>query len=173
MPDGVIIRDLEPADVDVVVDIALAAWEPIYASYRKMLGDEIYAAAHPNWKKDKEGQIRGAIADDRKRFRVPGQGGSGAFAVAELDGRVVGFVSFYAKGSGIGEIGNNAVHSDFQRRGIATRLYEHALARLKEQGMRYAEVGTGLDPAHAPARRAYEKAGFDRQRPTVTYYRTL
>jgi hypothetical protein len=39
--------------------------------------------------------------------------------------------------------------------------------------MRFAKVHTGLDPSHAPARRAYEKAGFTTQLPTVDYYRKL
>jgi hypothetical protein len=51
------------------------------------------------------------------------------------------------------------------------RRYEHALDRLREGGMRFARVGTGLDPAHAPARRAYKKAGFSIQLPSVEYYR--
>ena len=160
--DDILIRDLGPADTEAVVEIALLAWEPIYASYRRILGEELYAAAHPDWRKEKERHIRDGITDPR-----------GTVSVAETDGRVVGFVSFYRKGSGIGEIGNNAVHPDFQNRGIATRLYRHALDRLKQAGMRFAEVGTGLDPGHAPARRAYEKAGFDRGVPGITYYREL
>ena len=94
--------------------------------------------------------------------------------VAELDGLVVGFADFYChEQSGIGEIGNNAVHPDYQGRGIAGRLYEAVFERMRERGMRFAKVGTGLDPSHAPARRAYQKAGFDRERQTVTYYRDL
>ncbi|MBT4097360.1 MAG: GNAT family N-acetyltransferase, partial [Gemmatimonadetes bacterium] len=34
-------------------------------------------------------------------------------------------------------------------------------------------VGTGLDDAHAPARRAYERAGFDIAQQDVTYYKKL
>jgi hypothetical protein len=40
-------------------------------------------------------------------------------------------------------------------------------------GMRVATVGTGGDPSHAPARRAYEKAGFNLQIPSVWMYRKL
>jgi ribosomal protein S18 acetylase RimI-like enzyme len=72
--------------------------------------------------------------------------------------------------SRIGEIGNNAVHPDVQGRGIGPQMYRHALERLRELGMRFVKVGTGGDPAHAPARRAYEKVGFDVQLPGVEYY---
>ena len=34
-------------------------------------------------------------------------------------------------------------------------------------------VGTGGDPSHAPARRAYEKAGFGPAIPSLYYYRAL
>ncbi len=162
MSGEVLIRDLAPRDVEAVVEIAVLAWEPVFAWFRETVGDDIFIAERGDWRAEKARQIRDGIADGRGRF-----------AVAELDGVVVGFVSFYTKGSGIGEIGNNAVHPAFQSRGIATRLYGHALAELKAMGMRFAKVGTGLDPAHAPARRAYEKAGFDHAVPAVTYFRKL
>lgn len=164
MPDDLVIRDLEPADVEAAVEIAVAAWEPVYDSYRRTMGEELFAAAHPDWRAEKAGQIRSAC-EPRDQ--------AGA-CVAEVAGRVVGFVTFYAfPGTGIGEIGNNAVRPDFQNRGIATRMYAHACRRLRELGMRFAAVGTGGDPVHAPARRAYEKAGFSIRLPGVKYYRKL
>ncbi len=39
--------------------------------------------------------------------------------------------------------------------------------------MIYTMVMTGLDDAHAPARRAYEKAGFDKHIENIRYYREL
>ena len=44
---------------------------------------------------------------------------------------------------------------------------------LRECGMCYVQVGTGGDLAHAPARRAYQKAGFTIALPHVEYYREL
>jgi hypothetical protein len=44
---------------------------------------------------------------------------------------------------------------------------------MKEFGMALATVGTGADPSHAPARRAYEKAGFGAALPSVSLYRLL
>ena len=45
--------------------------------------------------------------------------------------------------------------------GIGPKLYDKVLQTMKEQGMEYATVTTGLDDGHAPARRAYQKAGFE------------
>jgi hypothetical protein len=39
--------------------------------------------------------------------------------------------------------------------------------------MALATVGTGGDPSHAPARRAYAKAGFGPAIPSLTLYRLL
>jgi ribosomal protein S18 acetylase RimI-like enzyme len=72
----------------------------------------------------------------------------------------------------IGEIYMIAVDPDFQRRGIATALTQHALDWFRTAGMTVAMVETGGDPGHAPARRAYESAGF-RALPTVKYFRKL
>jgi GNAT superfamily N-acetyltransferase len=73
----------------------------------------------------------------------------------------------------IGEIGLNAVHPAHAGQGIGTEMYDYALARMKEAGMTVATVGTGGDPSHAPARRAYEKAGFGPAIPSVYMYKLL
>jgi hypothetical protein len=52
-------------------------------------------------------------------------------------------------------------------------MYQHVLDHFRQQGLRYAHVDTGLDPAHIPARRAYESVGFDRQVPIVEYWQDL
>ncbi len=57
-----------------------------------------------------------------------------------------------------------------QRRGVATALIDFVLDRARAEGFGLASVGTGGDPGHAPARLAYEKAGFT-PLPTVRYYR--
>jgi hypothetical protein len=44
---------------------------------------------------------------------------------------------------------------------------------MREAGMKAVKVNTGLDDAHAPALRAYEKADFERSLPSVMYYRAL
>jgi ribosomal protein S18 acetylase RimI-like enzyme len=162
--DELVIREVKPEDIEAACDIAVAAWEPIFVSFRRMMGDELFALACRDWQQRKAQQVREAC-----------QGVQGAMAaVAELDGRVVGFVTFYAHdASRIGEISNNAVHPRFQGRGIAPTMYEHVCARLRELGMLYVKVSTGGDPGHAPARRAYEKAGFSIRLPGIEYYRKL
>jgi hypothetical protein len=52
-------------------------------------------------------------------------------------------------------------------------MYAFALSRMREVGMRAATVSTGADASHAPARRAYEKAGFAAHIPSVWMCRPL
>jgi GNAT superfamily N-acetyltransferase len=159
-----IIRPARPEDQETLVAIALAAWEPIFAYFRQAQGDELFDALHPDWRAEKARQIRSACAGDYG-LRV---------CVAEREGRTLGFCSYGVRQANLlGEIGNNAVWPDCRGQGIAGRLYAYALHDLREMGARYVVVGTGGDPAHAPARRAYEKAGFDVALPEMRYYRKL
>jgi len=158
------IRDLEPGDVEAVVAIAVAAWEPIFAQYRQTTGDELFAAAWPNWREKKADAVRRACEPDSPMM----------VCVAQRGDEAVGFITFRVnEQSGIGEIGNNAVRPDCQGHGVGTAMYRHVLDRMRALGMRFAKVHTGLDPSHAPARAAYEKAGFDIKVPSVNYYRKL
>jgi ribosomal protein S18 acetylase RimI-like enzyme len=94
--------------------------------------------------------------------------------VAESGDEVVGFVAIRVdRETHVGEIGLNAVDPAHAGKGIGTAMYELAVARMKEAGMKVATVATGGDPSHAPARRAYRKAGFDVDIPSVWMCRKL
>jgi ribosomal protein S18 acetylase RimI-like enzyme len=158
------VRPYRPEDQETLVAIALAAWEPINAYFRQAQGDELYDALHPDWRAEKARQIRSACAGDYGLW----------VCVAERDGRIVGFCTYGVRQANfLGEIGNNAVWPACRGQGIAGRLYAYALDDLRALGARYVVVDTGGDPAHAPARRAYEKAGFNVALPVMHYYRKL
>lgn len=165
MHDGdVVIRSLAEEDVPTVLDIAEAAWEPVFASFRELLGDTLFETVYPQWQTEKRRQVAVACRGDYGHVVL----------VAEAAGEVAGFASYRTDAdTGIGKIGNNAVAPEYQGRGIGTLLYERVLAGMREAGMDVAQVTTGGDPSHAPARRAYEKAGFNRALPSVTYYLDL
>jgi ribosomal protein S18 acetylase RimI-like enzyme len=164
MSHDVAIREMKAGDVEAMEQIAIAAWTPIAAFSRKTMGEDLYTRLNPDWKQRKGGQVRRACEPE-----------SGAMVrVAEKGGRIVGFVTFHANmAPGVGEIGNNAVHPDFQGQGIAQELYRSAFEQLKKLGTKFVKVHTGADPAHEPARRAYERAGFNIRLPSVDYYRAL
>ncbi len=141
-----------------------AAFAPVFRSFREIVGERVAALAF-------------AQADAEQARLLDGLCGAGSghrLLVAETGGAVVGFVSFSVDAEKrTGEIGLNAVHPDHAGRGIGTKMYGRALARMKEGGAALATVATGGDPSHAPARRAYEKAGFGRALPSVALYRLL
>ena len=97
--------------------------------------------------------------------------------VADDDGRPVGFVSVVHHGPEYDEPNSSeiemiAVDPADQRRGIAAELIAYAVERMREHGAELAVIGTGGDPGHAPARAAYEQAGFT-PLPLVRYYKKL
>ena len=155
------IRPATEADAEAIVAIAVAEWEAIYQGYRAQLGDEIFYRFFPDHKAQKEAGIRANIA-------------SGTMHVTECDGRIAGFIHYvYDAKSRIGTISNNAVSGEFRGMGIGPRQYEFVFGLLREQGAIGVRVTTGLDDGHAPARRAYEKAGFKANTQSITYYKEL
>ena len=155
------IRPARPEDEEAVVAIAVAEWEAIYGGYREQLGDEVFFTFFPNHREAKAAAIRHNLK-------------SGTMYVTECEGKVAGFIHYvYDAGSRIGTISNNAVSGEFRGRGIGPRQYEFVFEHLRELGAVGVRVTTGLDDAHAPARRAYEKAGFTANTQSVTYYKTL
>jgi len=145
-------------------EIAVRAWEPIYQGFCKRMGEELFDRLWPDgWQTGKVQQIANHF-ERRPEWCL----------VAEIDGRIVGFVTFVLDSeTRIAEIGNNAVDPDCQGQGIGAAQYRHVLALFREAGMVYAKVHTGLDEAHAPARAAYEKVGFELMTPHGEFYRKL
>ena len=158
------LRELRDSDVETIVEITLAAWTPIYGCRRELMGPNLFSALYPDWQQSKAEEIRRSC-----RPETPIQ-----IRVAELDNQIVGFLSFATDDqTGVGTILNNAVHPDFQGRGIGKQMYEFAFEKFREMSMRFVKVHTGCDPAHAAARRAYEKMGFDIQLQSIDFYREL
>ena len=144
--------------------IRQAAFAPVFASFRSLLGDDIYELAQ---RRQDEAQ-----AELLARL-LAGEPGWTLYA-AQLGEQIVGFVAVQVDPATLmGEIGLNAVDPVQAGKGIGTAMYEFALARMREAGMKVATVATGGDPSHAPARRASQKAGFDAVIPSVWMCRKL
>ncbi|MBG0559873.1 GNAT family N-acetyltransferase [Actinoplanes aureus] len=156
------IRRFTPADVDTVVEFALRAWAPVFESFEKVLGSEIFLLAYPDWLKSQARDVARVCTEHAEHTWV-----------AVADGRPVGFAALiYDEAASSGEIEMIAVDPDYHRQGIAAALIDHSLHRMREAGLKLAGIGTGGDPGHAPARAAYEKAGFT-PLPLVHYYKPL
>jgi ribosomal protein S18 acetylase RimI-like enzyme len=155
------IRPFVDGDIEQVVELSLLAWEPAFESFEKVLGPRVFPILYPDWRRTQAEGVEGACRATDKYHTF----------VAELDGRVVGFIAYELKGE-TGEVALLAVHPEFQKRGIATLLNQAALAAMAAAGMKMAVAETGGDEGHAPARRAYEKAGYTGL-PLVRYFKGL
>ena len=158
------IRPFKPDDLPAMQRVRQAAFEPVFRSFRDIVGEKIAALA-----------LADADAEQAKHLDdICADGSRHQVLVVTIGDEIVGFVSFTIDAdTRTGEIGLNAVHPERAGRGIGTEMYDHVLARMKELGMAVATVGTGGDPSHAPARRAYEKAGFGPGIPSIYLYRLL
>jgi GNAT superfamily N-acetyltransferase len=161
--DTIEIREFREDDLETIVEFSLRAWQPVFASVRDVLGDDIFLRLHPDWRANQADAVRSSCTDaDRDVF------------VAVSHARPIGFVAvalnvFHERMGVIDIIG---VDPDFQRRGVSSRLTEHAAEHMRRSGMDIAVVETGGDPGHAPARVAYERAGFTLL-PIARYFRLL
>jgi ribosomal protein S18 acetylase RimI-like enzyme len=157
------IRPVCDDDVEDVVRLSLLAWAPVFVSFERILGPDIYPILYPDWRKSQREEIEKVCRDGEQTI----------VWVAEVDSAVVGFLAYRLDTKEeTGEVYFLAVHPDHQNRGIGTALNEWALDKMRESGMKIAVVGTGGDPSHAPARRSYEKAGYVAL-PLVRYYKDL
>ena len=165
--DGAILRTATADDMPAIDEITVICYTPIAESYINMLGEECYQVVRhepeKTWEERKTGQNHDLFAEHPDWVWV-----------LERDGKVFGFITFYLfPAQGYGHIDNNGVLPEMTGQGWGKFLYERVLEYFLGQGLRYAHVDTGLDDAHIPARRAYEAVGFDRQVPSVEYWKDL
>jgi ribosomal protein S18 acetylase RimI-like enzyme len=161
--EAIQIREFHEGDLDAVVAFSLRAWEPVFDSIREVLGDEIFLRLHPDWRSSQTEAVKSSCLNEERDVFV-----------AVADGEPVGFaaVALNAFHEGMGVIEIIGVDPDHQRRGISSRLTEHATEHMHRSGMDIVVVETGGDPGHAPARAAYEAAGFTLL-PIARYFRML
>jgi ribosomal protein S18 acetylase RimI-like enzyme len=151
------VRPYVDHDWDAVLDLCLRAFAPACESLERLQGVDL------DWMR--------SIRRELRSLTRPGAGGQ--LIVAELRGSIVGVVHCQVdRKAHSGSIGVSAVHPAQQGKGIGTLMYRRALDVMSAQGAKYATAEAAADPSHAPARRAYEKAGFAAV-PTVHYFMTL
>jgi GNAT superfamily N-acetyltransferase len=157
------IRTARPEDAERCGEIAVLAWQRVFDAMWEMLGPELAELYASGWQERKRSDVAGFVARTPERALV-----------TEMDGQVVGFLTFMVDARGtIGEIGNNAVHPDWQGHGIGLRQCQRVLEIFREMGLKMATVYTGLDEGHAPARAMYRKAGFTHSTPHIRYFMKL
>lgn len=160
--NGVALRPFTADDLDAVVALSLRAWAPFFTAFPDLVGPPLAHELHPDFPREQTEVVTRACTDPDHHT-----------VVAVVDGAVAGFaVVVLDLDASVGELHLIAVDPPHQRRGIAGLLDDWALETMRSHGMRMATVATGGDAAHAPARRAYERAGYT-PIPVVHYFRLL
>ena len=164
MNESLSIIEAEIIELESLDAIRTAAFQPVFESFKAILGENIYERAQ-----EQEDLAQADML--RNMFRAESEWSVFVLKVSDAN---IGFVSIRTNPDTlVGEIGLNAISPQHASKGWGTKLYEFALHEMKSKGMKVATVATGGDPGHAPARRAYEKAGFDVQIPSVWYCKEL
>lgn len=136
---------------DAVVSLSLRAWDPVFESIESVMDPDVYHELHPDWRVTQRNAVESACDDPDVHVWI-----------ASEASQTVGFVALKLHAENrMGEIHMIAVDPQFQRRGIARALTDHALRWFKDTGMSVVMVETGGDPGHAPARATYEAMGFE------------
>ena len=158
-----IMRPARPSDYERIVEIATQAWTPIFAVWADMQRAALGELVEEHLPEKTGADVRAFCEKHPDNVWV-----------TELDGRVVGFITFRIDDQKRrGTIGYNAVDPAYTGQGIGTRQCARALELFRQAGLRYADVTTNHDEGHASARRMYEKAGFVPVFISLRYMRVL
>ncbi len=144
--------------------IAVSAWQMGYTEYEEILGTELFKKIFPEWEKAKANAMEPYFKNDKSKR---------AFTV-NIDDKIAGFITCELdQNRKIGTICNNAIDPEFQGKGLGSMMYDFILELFRKEGMTAAAVATMDEDAYLPARKAYEKAGFNKKLKRLTYYREL
>jgi ribosomal protein S18 acetylase RimI-like enzyme len=157
------IRAFQSDDLPVMQAIRRRAFQPIYDSFRALVGEEVFQLEFSDWDQAQGDYLQSICGDSGKEVYV-----------ATVDEALAGFIGLAMnRACGRGEIDLNAVDPEHQGRGIGESMYKFAVRRMQSAGMKVVKVGTGGDSSHLPARKAYEKAGFSVYIPSITMYQKI
>ena len=53
------------AHAERIVELSLDAWAPVFASFKAVLGDDLYERVHPDWRTDQAASVRATLATQR------------------------------------------------------------------------------------------------------------
>jgi ribosomal protein S18 acetylase RimI-like enzyme len=146
-----------------VLAIAVRAWRPVFARTQLEVPSFVYNAFYPHGWEDRQRRDLAALLDAEGT----------KLWLAMRGAIVVGFVGLRLHPDDrMGEIHIIAVDPEQQRQGVGRRLLAFAEQRLHEEGMAMVMVETVGDSGHEPARRTYERSGYERW-PVARYFKRL
>lgn len=150
---AIAIRQAVEADRETLIELCVFAYADVHAQQPGELLDRIWE----EWKADLP-----HVIDINK------------VVIAEIDGEAVGFASYKIDdATRIGMVDDNAVLPRYRGSGVGRQMLVRVLEIIEAAGMEFAEVSTGLEEPYSPARRMYERQGFEPLHRSVTYFKRL
>ena len=157
------IRPYKKEDLETMVQIAYRAWAEIFKGFRRELGEELYKLLYDIPSQDKRIQLTNYMEKHPDWCFI-----------CERNGKIVGFATFFLDfDRNVGLLLNNAADPECGEKGVGQEMYSAIFEHMKEKGMKAVTVSTGADEGHAPARKAYERAGFKIHQDSVMYCKLL
>lgn len=157
------IAGYDPVLRDVLLELSIRAWEPVFPLVKADVSPFVYRAFYPEgWRTRQRSDLSEVLDKEPETVDVA------------LDGeRPVGWVSTRLHlEDNMSEVYVIVVDPEFQQRGVGRMLLEQSFQRARDAGAAMVMVETGDDTGHAPARAAYESIGFERW-PVARYFKDL
>ncbi|MCF6176446.1 MAG: GNAT family N-acetyltransferase [Victivallaceae bacterium] len=155
-----LIRPARYADIDDIKTITRLAFEPVSLDrmaqdyFATKLGDQ-------EWHEYKNNSVSAQC--EANIYQV---------IVCEVAGRTVGYATMSLDFKrGIAEIGNNAVHPDFQGMGLGKAMQQEIMRRMLESGFDKFKVSTLTNDVIA--QKVYEKLGFEKIMSGIYYLKKI
>jgi len=160
------IRQFQPDDLFAIQTIRKRAFQPIFEeSFLNIVGEKIFELQYSDWDEKQAEYLDSICRPDSGRE---------VYVLLRDEDTIVGFIGLSMdRENAKGEIDLNAIDPDHQGKGAGQFMYDFALSRMRDEGIKLVQVSTGGDQSHAPARKAYEKAGFKVSIPSVTMFKMI
>lgn len=153
----------QPSHRSALLDLSIRAWEPVFPQLKNDVPGFVYESFYPRGWRERQFEDLATTLDEEP----------GHVDVALIQASPVGWVCTRLHPEDrMGEVYVLAVDPGFQQQGVGHALLEHSIDRIRRAGMNMVMVETGDDRGHAPARSAYESAGFERW-PVARYFKNL
>lgn len=146
-----------------VLELSVRAWAPVFPLTRSAVPEFVYDSFYPDgWRARQLADMALVLDEEPGNVDLAFDGEALAgWACTRLHPE-----------DHMAELHVLAVDPHRQRQGVGSALMGRVYDRARAAGMRMVMVETGGDPGHAPARAAYESAGFERW-PVARYFKEL
>lgn len=154
--ERVVFRPMSEDDLPVIADMVKELWD---MGVDKLREDRFGKVGGKSWAEWVSEKIVNALADENTYAYV-----------TTVDGELAAFCSYTCQeAKGMGEIGYNGVKPEYGGLGLGTYQMEKILDYMRKRDLEFVEVTTGLNEGHLPARKMYEKVGFEELSRSVRY----